>query len=437
MKRFLPFLLLMIIFNPVYSQLNMEVIAADLRGPIGIERDAAGNLWIAESGTGANDGAMTVIWSDGTQQRVIDSLPSLFDLETSEIFGPTRVQAFNDQYFGVLLAGGLPDVSSSIAVFERNSIQPGGPVLSIQDAANIIHLEERVLKLGYPESNGFSFVHDGKDLYIADAAANAIMHRDGLTGVIKPIANFPPTANPLPFGPPVYEAVPTRIIHNPGGGFYVSQLTGFPFLDGASKIFSVDTAGQVSVIDSGLTLVTDLALAPAGDGLLALQYANFRGDSVPPFVIGSALITKVGFDGSKDTIASGFGPSPGFAVAGENDFYITNLFFGTVIHLTAGTTASQDHNVLQFEPLTIAPNPVSDHFTLNWHQPQSGEVFMRISNIEGKVLLVKNLGYQQEGQQTIPLNGNQLQLKSIPAQPLVVTLSSGRNVFVSRLILSN
>lgn len=436
MKQILPFLLIILIFSPAYSQLNMEVVGSDLRGPIGITLDAGSNLWIAESGTGANDGAVSVIWSDGTQQRVIDNLPSLYDTLSAETAGPTRVQVFNEQYLGVLLAGGLPDVGSSIVVFEIDSITPGGTVLGLENAANIIHLEERVLQLGFAESNGFSFVHDGSDLYIADAAANAIMHRDGLTGVIKPIASFPPSPNPLPFGPPVYEAVPTRILHNPDGGFYVSQLTGFPFLDGASKIFGVDSAGQVSVIDSGLTLVTDMALAPSGDGLLALQFANFRGDSLPPFLIGSAQITKVGFDGSKDTIATGFGPSPGLAVAGENDFYVTNLLFGTVTHLTASTTANKDFNELKVQPLTIAPNPVTENFSVSWQQPESGPAILRISSFEGKTLMVKNLGQAQRGDQNLELNRNSLNLSGISNQPLVIMITSGKNIFANKIILA-
>ncbi len=109
MKNLLFFIALNI-SHLAYSQLSMEVVGSELRGPIGIEQDADGNLWIAESGSGQDDGAVSVIWADGTQQRIIDGLPSLFDTTTSETLGPCRVQIFNDQYFGIMILGGIPEL---------------------------------------------------------------------------------------------------------------------------------------------------------------------------------------------------------------------------------------------------------------------------------------------------------------------------------------
>jgi hypothetical protein len=435
MKKNLLFFIALIISHFAYSQLNMEVVGSELRGPIGIERDSDGNLWIAESGSGQNDGAVSVIWADGTQQRIIDALPSLFDTATSETLGPSRVQLFNDQYFGVLILGGIPELGSSILVYPRDSIVLGGAPLGVEDAANIIHLEERVLQLGFEESNGYSFVHDGKDLYIADAAANAIIHRDGLTGVIQPFATFPPSVNPLPFGPPFIDAVPTRIIHNPDGGFYVSQLTGFPFIDGASKIFSVDTTGQVGVVDSGLTLVTDLATAADGDGLIALQFASFRLDSTPPFVIGSGQIIQIHEDGTKDTLASGFGPSPGLVVAGTNEFYVTNLFFGTVVKLSQTSTSAHDVQNNQTSGLHIAPNPANAQFTVQWYQPAGGEVTLKVAGMDGKIITNRKLGYFAEGNQTTTLDRESLGLQHVPVQNLAIGLTSGKMFYSALMVL--
>lgn len=436
MKKNLLLVIVLFLSHFTYAQLGMEVVGSELRGPIGIERDADGNLWIAESGSGQNDGAVSVIWADGTQQRVIEALPSVFDTTTNETLGPGRVQAFNDQYFGVIMLEGLPAVGSSILVYPFDSIVPGMEPLGLEDAINIIHLEERVLQLGFAESNNFSFVHDGKDMYIVDAAANAIMHRDGLTGVIQPFATFPPAANPTPIGGPFIDAVPTRIVHNPEGGFFVSQLTGFPFLDGASKIFSVDTAGQVEVVDSGLTLVTDLASAADGDGLIALQFASFRLDSTPPFVIGSGQIIQIHEDGSKDTLASGFGPSPGLAVAGTDEFYVTNLFFGTVVKLSETSTSSHDVQNNQVNGLQIAPNPASSEFTVQWYQPAGGEVTLKVAWMDGKIITDRKLGYFAEGNQTTTLNRESLGLQNVPVQNLAIGLTSGKMFYSALMVLS-
>lgn len=432
MKKNLLFFIALILSHLAYSQLSMEIVGSELRGPIGIERDADGNLWIAESGSGQDDGAVSVIWADGTQQRIIDGLPSLFDTTTSETLGPCRVQIFNDQYFAVMILGGIPELGSSILVYPRDSIVSGGAPLGVEDAVNIIHLEERVLQLGFLESNGYSFVHDGKDLYIADAAANAIIHRDGLTGVIQPFATFPPAATDF-F---VVDAVPTRIIHNPEGGFFVSELTGFPFANGLSKIFSVDTNGQVGVVDSGLTLITDLAIAADGDGLIALQFANFTLDSMPPFVIGSGQIIQIHEDRTKDTLASGFGPSPGLAVAGTNEFYVTNLFFGTVLKLSETSTSSHDVQNDRTNGLQISPNPNSGQFTIQWYQPVSGEVTLKVAGMDGKIITNRKLGYFAAGNQTTTLNREAVGLQTVPVQNLAIGLTSGKMFYSALMVMS-
>ncbi|MBK8504230.1 MAG: ScyD/ScyE family protein [Saprospiraceae bacterium] len=429
-------LLLSILFCRIsYAQVSMEVVAAGLRGPIGIELDSAGNLWIAESGSGQNDGAISVIWADGTQERVIENLPSTLDTILMETLGPDRIQHFNDRYFGVIMSGGIPEVGGSILVFERDSITQGGTPLSLNHAANSFNMEKRVLSLGFAESHGFSFVHDGSDMYIADAAADALLHRDGLTGVINIFATFPKIPNPLPFGPPVSDAVPTRIIKNPTGGFYVSQLTGFPFLDGASKVYAVDPQGQLSVVDSGLTLITDLALAPDGDGLIALQFANFRGDSMPPYVIGSAILQQLHSDGSRDTIAAGFGPSAGMAVADVNTFYVSNLFFGTVIKISLTTTAAESINKNNQSSLKVFPNPVDETLNLSWNQPKAGEVNLRIITVDGKTVAEQKLGWFNSGPQLMSLDRSKLGVEKIANQVLVVGLISDSMVYSSMIVL--
>jgi hypothetical protein len=418
------------------AQVSMEVIGTNLLGPIGIELDAAGNLWIAESGSGQNDGGITVIWADGTQERVIENLPSVLDTMLMETLGPDRIQHFDDQYFGVIMSEGVPEVGGSILVFARDSIAQGNTPLSVSDAANIINMSSRVLSLGFAESHGFSFVHDGCDMYIADAAADALLHRDGLTGVINIFATFPKIPNPLPFGPPVSDAVPTRIIKNPAGGFFVSQLTGFPFLDGASKIFSVDQQGQVSVVDSGLTLITDLALAPDGVGLIALQFANFRGDSIPPYVIGSAILQQLHSDGSRDTIASGFGPSAGMAVADANTFYVSNLFFGTVMKISQTTTTAKSVNKNHQSLLTVFPNPVDESLNLSWNQPKAGDVNLRILTIDGKTIAQRELGWYDSGAQQTTLDRTLLGLEKMDNQTLIVGLVADSMVYSSIIVLN-
>ena len=53
------------------AQPEITTIAAGLNAPIGIELDADGNLWVAESGTGQTDGSVSIIRPDGSVARVL------------------------------------------------------------------------------------------------------------------------------------------------------------------------------------------------------------------------------------------------------------------------------------------------------------------------------------------------------------------------------
>ncbi len=434
MKKFyiLPSFLFAVMVS--FAQVSMEEVGSGLIGPIGIEADGVGNLWVAESGSGQDDAGVSVLWTDGTQSRVITDLPSVFDTATMENLGAQRVQFFNDQYVGVMMSEGAGIYSSAILVFARDSIQQGGTALQGSDAEHIIRIEDRVLQLGIAESNAFSFVHDGSDLFIADAAANSILRRDGLTGVINVFATFPATANPLPFGPPFFDPVPTRIVHNPAGGFYVSELTGFPFIDGASDIYAVSEEGDVTVVDSNLTLITDLSVDPGGDGLIALQYAQFRGDSVPPFVIGSAMLTHLHTDGSRDTLASGFGPSPGFAIGEANTYYVTNLFFGTVTKISMGSTTSATSDALNRISMEVFPNPIAETIQLSWQQNAHGPTTLRLYALDGKLLASRDLGAFAPGKQSVSLSSNTLGLNGTQTQNMVMSISSN-STFYSTMIM--
>ena len=75
----------------------------------------------------------------------------------------------------------------------------------------------------------------------------------------------------LPHGTPIpFDPVPTSVVRGPDGALYVSQLTGFPFLQGAANIWRIDGDGNLTVFASGLTNVTDLAFADDGS-LYAVQ----------------------------------------------------------------------------------------------------------------------------------------------------------------------
>jgi hypothetical protein len=138
------------------------------------------------------------------------------------------------------------------------------------------------------ESNPYNLTAgpDG-DIFIADAAANAIIRRSK-TGQLSVFATFPDIANPTPVGPPMIHSVPTGIAFD-GQQFFVSTLTGFPFPTGKARIYRVNLSGQVSVYKEGFTMLTDVTL-DAKLQPVVLQFAEFGPQGFKP---NTGLLTRV------------------------------------------------------------------------------------------------------------------------------------------------
>ncbi len=413
------------------AQPEITTIAAGLNAPIGIELDTDGNLWVAESGTGQTDGSVSIIRPDGSVEKFVEGLPSAMSPE-GEVSGPERVQSLGDGMVAVLV-GPTPDtLERTILIFAVEDYAPGAP-LSREDARSVIYVGKTVLKT-LPDSNPYSLVFDGCDMYIADAGANAIVRRIGLTGELRIFAQFPPIPNPLPFGPPFSDAVPTRIVKNPDGGFYVSQLTGFPFVTGASKIWSVDEAGTVAPYDTNYSLVTDLAISPEDGGLLALQFASFDISQTPPFLFNSAMITHTHPDGTRDTLVTGFGPSAGMAVTDDGVIYVTSLFFGTVLKIDNLTGIWDPNAPGKSGAINAWPNPAHDTVNLGFELEKSTALEAEIYDIQGRLLARRSFGQLASGPNTV-----ELELKGIANnqayQQLVLVRLKGDGVDLQQKVL--
>jgi plastocyanin len=75
--------------------------------------------------------------------------------------------------------------------------------------------------------------------------------------------------------------VPTGLKAAPDGGIYVGYLTAAPFPDGGSKVTKITADGHVTDVWTGLTTLTDVAVAPDGT-LYALEMSTQNGKE-PPF----------------------------------------------------------------------------------------------------------------------------------------------------------
>jgi hypothetical protein len=203
--------------------------------------------------------------------------------------------------------------------------------------------------------NGLALLAGGGVL-LTDAAGNDLLKID-TRRKISTVARFKPELTPwpdgLPFpGPPPgtlvpAEAVPTAVAVGPDGAYYVSELKGFPFPKGASRIWRIEPGAVGAACDpaspntgpcrtyaTGFTGVIDLAFGRDGtmyvleivkEGLLGVEVFG-----APP--IGALWAVR---GGTKTELATGTLMAPGGVAVGYDG--AVNVTTGTVFGPGAGT----------------------------------------------------------------------------------------------------
>lgn len=146
--------------------------------------------------------------------------------------------------------------------------------------ADVAAFEARRNPVDEPDSNPASVVRIRGHHVVADAGGNTVLDVNArgrlslVAGFEDSMVEFPPgSGQSMPM-----QFVPTAVAPGPHGSYFVSQLTGFPFPAGGSTIWQVTPArghhdATVRPYATGLTNVTDLALAPGGD-LYAVQIST-------------------------------------------------------------------------------------------------------------------------------------------------------------------
>ena len=328
-QTFLLVLCLMLAWVTVsYSQL--ETIAGGLKSPFGLTFDAQGNLWYNELGTGNGDGSVSMRSPDGQTTELINGLPSVFLPDLEELAGCWRTFLTNDHAIVISGENAAP-IAESLLFFERAKINSAA-ALSPADASSIVAVGPfSRAQEGVEGSNPFSVATNPQgEIFVADAAANAVYKWDAAAGSFSIFARFPNIPNPTPIGPPFINVVPTKLIGLSDGNFLLSTLSGFPFPVGGTSVYKIDPQGNTSVYATGLTMAVDLAIDPTDGNPVVLQFAEFGFAPTPGFVPGTSQAVKIMPDGQLDTLFKGFGPSSGMAIDAHGDIYVSSLFAGII-----------------------------------------------------------------------------------------------------------
>jgi hypothetical protein len=264
----------------------------------------------------------------GEQRRVLDGLPSLAPAGGDGALGPSDISL--RRRGGAYLTVGLgadpaeraklgelgPQFGQLYKISSHGDVEAIADISAYETAANPDG--------GAFDSNPNSVTSAWGRVFVTDAGGNSLLrvHR---SGEISTVAVFPdrplspPAGSGLPDPFPV-QAVPTNVVVGPDGALYVSQLTGFPFIPGAARIYRVEPGSEPQIYADGLTNVTDLAFDRHGNLYVVEIAANGLGSGDP-----TGALIKIRPDGSRETVLSEGLVNPyGVAIGRHGDIYVTN-----------------------------------------------------------------------------------------------------------------
>ncbi|HEX6871285.1 MAG TPA: ScyD/ScyE family protein [Micromonosporaceae bacterium] len=330
------------IAKPAALRTTVEVVADGLDTPRGViydpylqrvlvaeAGDAAGNN--GTCGTGA-DGVVYCLGSTGSiyqyteyapGTRIKTGLPSIRNSRGTAVLGLHDLS---------LSAGGLNMVFglSGDQPF-RDSLGPDAALLgttarlnwngSITSLGDLAAFEEANNPETYViDSDPYGIATDGSGTVVADAAGNDVLTvaADGTVSLVSIIANRG-----------YIESVPTAVVKAPGGGYYVGELTGYPFPVGEARIMHVQAGQEPTVVAAGFTNIIDVTVDGEGR-LIVLELAKnglMSGDK-------TGRLVRIEADGTQTVLVGEGLMSPGgVAYAGsvgtKDTFYVTTGTQGT------------------------------------------------------------------------------------------------------------
>ena len=305
------------------TQFKSDEVAGGFAAPLGITHDANNNLWITEQGDGSGKtGKISVITPDGKVYPGIIGFNSVISPEKAPS-GLTHLTYKDGKLY--ILHG--PDGKLFIA--DVSKFKPGtDPAI---DASTLISEPIGAFVLGSKfkipknESNLFNMTWGPEgDLYITDAAANAIVHR-AADKSLSIFAEFDPYYTPTD----TIDFVPTGIVYD-GSKFLVTSLSGGPFIKGLATIKEVSTGGVIKPYGEKFTTLVDIVLTP-GNKPLVVSFAEFSLTTTPPnFVPFTGQIQS----GDGTTIAGGLMMPTDLERTGDKTYYYVSLALAKVFKLS-------------------------------------------------------------------------------------------------------
>jgi hypothetical protein len=167
-------------------------------------------------------------------------------------------------------------------------------------------------------------------LYIVDASFNQLYLINLSTGDHFTFSSFAPKPNPMPFGPPFVEAVPTSV-RLFGNTLLATCFTGFPFAPGLSEVRRVEfDNGQSTLFRGGLTSAIDIlpVIMPHNQQMLyVVEFSTNMLAQTPGRLLLKTPETDI-------VVANNLISPTSIARDGDTgDLYITEIFPGLIVRI--------------------------------------------------------------------------------------------------------
>lgn len=260
-------------------QARFTVISDHLSNPRGLSPAPGGGLYLAEAGSGGSlclnagptgklclglTGSLDRVSINGHVQRIISGLISGSSPGGVGAEGPVSVsRGPNGTFFGLFglnttqvpPKGAIPARLRNAALAELGHlwlVGPHGRILAstnvgIQDWTWALH-HKKLAPKDFPDANPNTVLYTNGHIYIADAAANALVGVGG-GGVARTLAFFP-----VPKGWQS-DSVATCVAQGPDRAFYVTELLGGFYAPGHARVWRFVPGHGAKVWATGLTTV--------------------------------------------------------------------------------------------------------------------------------------------------------------------------------------
>lgn len=341
-------LLVLVSAHRASAQATKIPYITNLNGPRGLIFNAAGNLVIADQGTGMNDGRLLEaidLNADGDANdageitEIAAGLPSILggDPASPNRAGVSGVTQAIDGTYWLVVGGGMATGGLPMPPFSTLGRIVNGAYEVVVDLGQ--YEMDNDPDADGPDSNPYDLtVGEDGYLYVSDAGANAVLRVNPETGDITPYFVLPNVPNPLfaqGMGGPTMDPVPTGLAFGIDGALYVSFLTGFPFPQGAAffvRLADLNSdgdaldSGESFLVSGGLSALTDITFDLEGTPYLVEFSTNFLGDNVPGRLIQYAPTGNVEI--AIDLV------TPTSLVVSERTFFISEESAGMVSQIT-------------------------------------------------------------------------------------------------------